>query len=187
MFLQNGGNKLDRDLANQNSLQKLSDPGGSRALDKQDWLFRRHAYITYIWARDITRRQLRRAKPHLHRKCFVRKHGQINGFFYFIFSFFRWLKLRWEAFLTKCTSLATWQTWRLTLWVPFCECARQDILWEVQKEEKKTLSCCLFIINMTDIRWQEVTEGVRLKKSQPASSPPLSLMNSKLKRGGGHL
>lgn len=36
MFLQNGGNKLDRDLANQNSLQKLSDPGGSRALDKQD-------------------------------------------------------------------------------------------------------------------------------------------------------
>lgn len=29
------GSKLDRDLANQNSLQKLCDPGGLRALDKQ--------------------------------------------------------------------------------------------------------------------------------------------------------
>lgn len=46
MFVQSGGNLLDRDLANLNSLQKLSDPGGSRALDKQDWLFQRHAYIS---------------------------------------------------------------------------------------------------------------------------------------------
>lgn len=78
-FWRNWGNKLDRDLSNQNSLQKLSDPGGSRALDKQGWLFQRHAYTTYIWARDVTRRRLRQTKPGSHPKCFVRKCAQING------------------------------------------------------------------------------------------------------------
>lgn len=79
----NWGNKLDRDFANQNSLQKLSDPGGSRALDKQGWLFQRHAYITYIWAWDVTCRRQRQTKPGSHPKCFVRKvrADQWNVFF----------------------------------------------------------------------------------------------------------
>lgn len=81
MFVQSWGNLLDRDLANQNSLQKLSDPGGSRALDKQDWLFRRHAYITPIWAQAISHRQLWEYKPDSYRRILQENMARSVDFF----------------------------------------------------------------------------------------------------------
>lgn len=88
MFVENWENKLDRDLANQNSLQKLSDPAGSRALDKQDWLFQKHAYITPIWVGAITHRQLGKNKPDSDHKCLAGKPGEISRF-----------SMKWEIFL----------------------------------------------------------------------------------------
>lgn len=107
MFVQSGGNKLGRDLANQNSLHKLSDPGGSRALDKQDWLFQRHAYITPIWAWAITHRQQREYKPASYRRDSAEKHGEISGF-----SLCKWGR-EWEILLLK--SLRPWYTTDVTL------------------------------------------------------------------------
>lgn len=81
MFVQSWGNLLDRDLANQNSLQKLSDPGGSRALDKQDWLFQRHAYITPIWAQAISHRQPWQYKPDSYRRIVQENMARSVDFF----------------------------------------------------------------------------------------------------------
>lgn len=102
MFVQSWGNKLDRDLANQNSLQKLSDPGGSRALDKQDWLFQRHAYITPIWARAITHRQLREYKPDSYWKCSTedKKNKNMARLDQWI-SVYKWRTVHWATFLPK--------------------------------------------------------------------------------------
>lgn len=99
MFVQRRSNLLDWDLANQNSLLKLSDPGGSRALDKQDWLFQRLAYITSIWASAIANRQLGEFKldtlKRFWRKNIVR---WVN--------FFVWAK-RSRTFSTNCFSSFT--------------------------------------------------------------------------------
>lgn len=110
MFAENWGNKLDRDLANQNSLQKLSDPGGSRALDKQDWLFQKHAYITPVWFRAITHRQLGENKPDCDHNCLAGKHGKIS----------RFSLLKWETFLIKCSGATAWQTLFTVSWVSAC-------------------------------------------------------------------
>lgn len=115
MFVENWGNKLDRDLANQNSLQKLSDPGGSRALDKQDWLFQKHAYITPIWVGAITRRQLGENKPDSDHNCLAGKQGEIS----------RFSLLKWETFLIKCSGSAAWQTFTVS-WVKVCRFIRDN-------------------------------------------------------------
>lgn len=121
MFAENWENKLDGDLANQNSLQKLSDPGGSRALDKQDWLFQKHAYITPIWVGAITHRQLGENKPDSYHKCLAGKHGEIS----------RFSLLKWEIFLIKCSSGAAQQTFTV-------ESCKHMFIRETKKKKPKT-------------------------------------------------
>lgn len=122
MFAENWENKLDGDLANQNSLQKLSDPGGSRALDKQDWLFQKHAYITPIWAGAITHRQLGKKKPNSDHICLVGKHSEIS----------RLSMLKWEIFLIKCSGNTAWQTFTVE------PCKRMCIR-DTKRKQKKLL------------------------------------------------
>lgn len=111
MFAENWENKLDGDLANQNSLQKLSDPGGWRALDKQDWLFQKHAYITPIWVGAITHRQLGEKKPDSDHICLAGKHSKEIS---------RFSLLKWDIFLIKCSGGAAW----LTFTAEYCMCIR---------------------------------------------------------------
>lgn len=47
-------NKLDGDLANQKSLQKLSDPGGSRTLHKTDCFKSMHILLLFEWELLLT-------------------------------------------------------------------------------------------------------------------------------------
>ena len=81
MFVQRRGNLLNWDLENQNSLPKLSDPGCSRALDKQDWLFQRHAYITPIWVSAITLRQHREFNPDILKRFWWKNIARSVDFF----------------------------------------------------------------------------------------------------------
>lgn len=123
MFAENWENKLDGDLANQNSLQKLSDPGGSRALDKQDWLFQKHAYITPIWAGAITHRQLGKKKANSDHICLVGKHGEIR----------RLSMLKWEIFLIKCSGSAAWETFTV-------EPCKHMCIRDTKRQQK---NCCI--------------------------------------------
>lgn len=177
MFVQNWGNKLDRDLANQNSLQKLSDPGGSRALDKQDWLFQRHAYITPIWARAITHRQLRENKPDSYRNCFADKHGKISGLF-----FDKWRGIKRHLLQNAQALLCDKHDVKC---LESCSDNMRDrTVCQRPKKKKKKLSCSLFIINIANNSWQENTERIknRLEISQPTSSPSFN-MTSEFRRG----
>lgn len=153
MFVQSWGNKLDRDLANQNSLQKLSDPGGSRALDKQDWLFRRHAYITPIWAWAITCRQLRECKAESYWSYFIEKHGWISWFLYTS-----------EAgnerhFLQNARALI--HDRHNVKCLESCSNNMHDRKVRQGPKQKEQLSCSLFIINVTDNSWQQNMEILR--------------------------
>lgn len=169
MFVQSWGNLLDRDLANQNSLQKLSDPGGSRALDKQDWLFQRHAYITPIWAQAISHRQLREYKPDSYRRILQENMARSVDFF------MQGKQALWDISYKLLKPRHMTDT-MLNVLSPVQKIHTDRIVCQGLKW-KEQLSCSFFILNVDDDGWQQNTENIKngLKISQPSSHPSFNM------------